>query len=106
VKEKKMKLKMESKVEAAIVAFRIFHGITEEIIAKLDSKELCNLWLEWRVKHDLPLKKEEWELHHNCWEIIAEGLSIYHEGKRVGELNLTGPISPELADLLEETKAA
>jgi hypothetical protein len=90
---------------AAMTAFRIYHMITREREDKLGSHNLEGLWLQWRIDHDLPLKKEQWELWFDAWEVWLHSLDIFHDGKYIGELALCGPPSPELNVLLEKKAA-
>jgi hypothetical protein len=96
----------KDKVLAAIERFRIYHRLTDERASEIN-EDLAALWLQWRIDHDHPLKKDEWELHWECWQAWVESLSVWSDdGHLIGQLQLSGPPSPELAKLLEKRKAA
>jgi hypothetical protein len=85
---------------AAMLAFRIHHMLTNERFDEISAVNAHHLWLRWRIDHNLPLKEEEWELHADCWVVWIESTCIFHDGKYIGELQLIGPPSPEVAALL------
>jgi hypothetical protein len=91
----------KDKVEAAVLRFRIHHGLTDERADEIGCVNLHHLWLRWRIDHDLPLKDEEWELHAGCWESWIESISVWSdEGNLIGHLSICKPPSPELTALL------
>jgi hypothetical protein len=100
------KLDKSDEVYAAMTEFRIFHGLSDERLKIIDDLDLSALWLQWRVDHKLPLEKEKWNIHYNCWEVLLHCLDLWYKGKHLGEIDLAGPASSELERLLQKKKAA